>query len=408
MALQDHTTTESEPATGRARFRGSNQLGMRAHNERLVLSLIRSRGPMAKAELARISGLSAQTVSVIMRALEAEGLLIKGVPVRGKVGQPSVPMGLNPDGAYFLGLKIGRRSVELVLTDFLGDVIFRTMQTHDYPKPATTLQFAREEIDALIYQLTPDEEKRLAGLGIAMPFFLWDWAQTLNVPEAEMAGWREVDIRADLAALYDFPVFLENDATAACGAEVVFGRSAELRDFLYFYVGYFIGGGVVLNGALFSGRGNAGAMGPLPVPAADGSVQQLIDVASLVVLENRLKAAGAETECIWESAEGWQIDTDILLDWIDTAAAGIAHAIVSACSIIDFRAVMIDGWLPIKIRNKLVVEVERKLDEQNLTGLARPVVWNGSVGADARVLGAASLPLSERFLLEANAFGNVS
>ena len=110
--------------------RGSNQSGMRNHNERLVLSLIRQRGPLAKAGLARMSGLSAQTVSVIMRALEADGLLQKGEPVRGKVGQPSVPMGLDADGAFFLGLKVGRRSAELVLTDFLGQMRYRTRLRH--------------------------------------------------------------------------------------------------------------------------------------------------------------------------------------------------------------------------------------------------------------------------------------
>ena len=52
--------------------RGSNQSGMRAYNERLVLSLIRRSGPTSKAEIARLTGLSAQTVSVIMRALEAD------------------------------------------------------------------------------------------------------------------------------------------------------------------------------------------------------------------------------------------------------------------------------------------------------------------------------------------------
>ncbi len=66
--------------------RGSNQSGMRAYNERLVLSLIRRSGPTSKAEIARLTGLSAQTVSVIMRALEADGLLKKGARVRGRVG----------------------------------------------------------------------------------------------------------------------------------------------------------------------------------------------------------------------------------------------------------------------------------------------------------------------------------
>ena len=77
--------------------RGSNQTGVRAYNERLVLSIIRQGGPLPKAAIARLTGLSAQTVSVIMRALEEDGLLTKGDPVRGKVGQPSVPLGLAGD-----------------------------------------------------------------------------------------------------------------------------------------------------------------------------------------------------------------------------------------------------------------------------------------------------------------------
>lgn len=384
--------------------RGSNQSGMRNHNERLVLSLIRQRGPLAKAEIARMSGLSAQTVSVIMRALEAEGLLVKGDPVRGKVGQPSVPMRLAREGAYFLGLKVGRRSVELVLTDFLGTVLYRDMRTHTHPTPEATISFARDKIASLVSRLSPQQQARVAGLGIAMPYFLWDWAQALGVPVEAMASWRTADIRAEIAALCDFPVFVQNDASAACGAEVVFGPPDAPRDFLYFYVGYFIGGGIVLNGALFSGGGNAGALGPLPVPAAGGGVCQLIDVASLSVLEAQLKATGADTESMWTSAENWQVDAAIQQGWIEGAAAGLAYAIVAACSIIDFRAVMIDGWIPTGMRADLVDAVGLHLDGQNLTGLSRPDILAGSVGADARALGAASLPLSERFLVEPTAF----
>src|SRR6185312_12448109 len=106
--------------SGDSRFhRGTNQSGMRDYNERLVLTLVRQHGSLAKTEIARVTGLSAQTISVIMRGLEEDGLLVRGAPVRGKVGQPSIPMSLNPDGAFFLGLKLGRRSADLVLIDFL-------------------------------------------------------------------------------------------------------------------------------------------------------------------------------------------------------------------------------------------------------------------------------------------------
>ena len=75
--------------------RGTNQIGVRLYNERLILSLIRRLGSVPKAEIARLTGLSAQTVSVIMRELEADGLVLKRDPQRGRVGQPSVPFQLD-------------------------------------------------------------------------------------------------------------------------------------------------------------------------------------------------------------------------------------------------------------------------------------------------------------------------
>ena len=75
---------------------GTNQSGMRDHNERLVLSLVRRHGSLAKSDIARMTRLSAQTVSVIMRELEDDGLLLREEPVRGKIGQPSIPMSPTP------------------------------------------------------------------------------------------------------------------------------------------------------------------------------------------------------------------------------------------------------------------------------------------------------------------------
>jgi hypothetical protein len=240
---------------------GTNQSGMREHNERLVLSLVREHGSLAKSDIARATKLSAQTVSVIMRELEAEGLLLREEPVRGRIGQPSIPMSLNPEGAFFIGLKIGRRSSELVLIDFAGTV--RSMVHRSYPYPAAheTIDFVMEGIATMRAGLTPEQDARIAGMGIAMPFQLWNWAQAVGAPSAVMDQWRDLDIRAEVQTALPFPVYLQNDATSACGAELVFGRSVGLRDFVYFYIGAFAGGGIVLDGKLYSGpTGNAGAL----------------------------------------------------------------------------------------------------------------------------------------------------
>ncbi|OIP83911.1 MAG: sugar kinase [Rhodobacterales bacterium CG2_30_65_12] len=386
-------------------LRGSNQSGIRAHNERLVLTLIRQSGPLAKADIARLSGLSAQAVSVIMRGLEADGLLEKRAPVRGRVGQPSVPMGLVPEGAYFLGMKVGRRSLDLVLTDFLGTVLNRIHRTHRYPDPDGVLAFANESINRLLAALSAEQNRRVAGLGIAIPFHLWAWAKPLGVEQSVMDAWRNRDIAAEIGARHPFPVYLQNDATSACSAELVFGSVERPPDFLHLFIGFFIGGGVVLNNRLHTGQsGNAGALGPLPIAMPDGRVEQLINVASLAPLERAVIAAGGNADMIWETPKAWTVPEELVERWTEDAANGLAWAIVSACSVIEFTCVVIDGWLPDEVRQTLVSRTRAALDRFDLTGLTRPAVEEGTIGSDARSLGAASLPLSERFLLDRNAF----
>ncbi len=378
---------------------------MRAYNQRLVLTLVRRHGALSKTEIARMTALSAQTVSVIMRELEADGLLVRGEPVRGKVGQPSVPMSLAPDGAYFFGLKLGRRSADIALVDFAGGIVGQVHHTYRYPTPADITGFASEAIAALTDRLTGPQRSRIAGLGIAMPFQLWNWAEMIGAPQEAIDAWRNCDIGAEIETLTDLPIYVRNDASSACSAELVFGHTAPPRDFLYFYVGFFVGGGVVLNGSVFTGRtGNAGALGSMPVTGADGKTRQLIDVASIASLEKMLEADGQEASRLYDSPDKWDIDETILGKWIDDAGQGMAHAILSAVSVIDFEAALIDGWMPLAVRAGLVSATRAHLERMNQAGLEPIEIREGTVGYNARALGAATLPLSGRFLIDQNAF----
>ena len=376
---------------------------MRAYNERLVLTLVRRHGSLAKTDIARMTGLSAQTVSVIMRHLEADSLLRRGEPQRGRVGQPSVPLSINPDGAFFIGVKIGRRGLDIVLVDFVGTVRRLVNFTYPYPTPAETIARILEETRNCADFLGP-KAGRIAGLGLAQPFALWQWAEEIGAPAADLAPWRHVDIRAELAAVVTYPVYLQNDATAACGAELAFGDNAGLSDFIYFYIGAFIGGGVVLNGGLFIGRtGNAAALGSMPVPDGKGGTEQLIDQGSLVVLERRLIAAGLPVAALYDPKADWAIFGAHLDAWLATAARGIAHAIVAASATIDVEAVVIDGAFPVAIQQRLLRMVGQELDRLDLSGIDRPRLLPGSIGPVARALGGASLPLFDHYLVEQHA-----
>ena len=382
---------------------GANQIRVRAYNERLVLSLVRRHESLPKSEIARRSGLSPQTVSVIMRALEKDGLLIRGEPQRGKVGQPSIPMSLDPEGVFSIGLKIGRRSADLVLVDFLGKERKSLHCTYPFPHPEQLLGFVRTGIAELSSSLKPQQRARIAGIGIAMPFELWNWAEKVGADQREMDKWKTFDFREEIATFTDLPIFIQNDATAACGAELVFGRGAELSDFVYFFIGTFIGGGIVLNHSVFSGRsGNAGAFGALPVIDDTGSPTQLIDHASILTLETMVRKKGMDPSPIWLNPEDWSSFGDMVEEWIANTSRHLALAIVSTCTVIDFEAAILDGGFPAEVRAKVVEATRREMRKLDLRGIAEPRIFEGALGSRARALGGAGLPLFDRYLLDQN------
>jgi predicted NBD/HSP70 family sugar kinase/biotin operon repressor len=380
--------------------RGTNQIGVRLYNERLVLSLVRRYGALSKADIARKTGLSAQTISVIIKQLESDGLLIKQSPQRGRIGQPSVPFAINPDGAFNFGLKIGRRSSELILVDFLGKVLADSQRSYGYPTPAETLDFVVQAVAEITAGLGSKMRERIAGLGIAVPYELWSWEEETGAPREILEEWRTFDIEAEIAAVCPWPVHLCNDATAACAAELSFGKGHRYHDFLYFFIGSFVGGGVVLNGNLYPGRsGNAGALGPMLIAGAKNGDEprQLIQGASLYILENKIKAEGREPDILWQSPDDWSDLGAVLDDWIDEVARNLAMAIVSAISVIDFEAVLIDGAVPANVRARIVERTIAAMGSLDRQGLSPVEVAEGSIGSGAQAIGSASLPLLANF-----------
>jgi len=379
---------------------GSNQAAVRLYNERLALSLIRQQGALPKAEIARQTGLSPQTISVILKQLEAVGLVRAEKPLRGQVGQPRVPFSLNPDGALFFGLKVGRRSSDLVLMDFLGNIKQSIQETYPYPLPKNIKDFVRYGVTSMTAKIDEPLRPRTVGLGVGYPYELWNWGEEVGAPDGVMDQWRRFDIGAEIEDIVKLPTFTCNDATGACAAELVFGNRNGYQNFLYFFVGTFIGGGVVLGGDLFVGpQGNAGAIGTMPmrVAAAEDEHQQLLASASIYTLEQRLAEQGRDPSVIWRAPESWTGLGEIVDSWIDEVSAAIAYAIVSGISIIDFEAVVIDGAYPPEIRRRIVdgsLAVLEKMDRQGLSPVA---VAEGMLGGNARAIGGACLPLLANF-----------
>lgn len=379
---------------------GLSQRGVRDHNERLLLSLIQRHGGLPASSLAKLAGLSPPTVSTILRKLEAEGLILRGEPVRGKVGKPSTPMRLDPDGVFSFGLKIGRRSAELVLIDFVGKLRHERQKNYQRPIPDDVETFLKESITEITAAMTEDQVRRVCGLGVCAAFELWHRTDAEVDTRSEFSDWHLIDLRKTFGALTGLPVTLLNDATAACQAEHTFGRGKEFRDYAYFFIGAYIGGGIVLDNAVFEGRqGNAGALGSLRSIGPNGESMQLIEMASIRQLEQRLVEVDLDPRQLWTEPDNWYRLSRYVDPWLGQTAQELSKAALSVCSVIDFEAIIIDGAFPESVRSELVERVSRYVTTQDTRGLIPPRIEAGSIGRKARAIGAATRLIDHQFML---------
>lgn len=407
--MQTSFTEPSEDDIKRLRPRGSNQIGMSQFNERVVLQAIRFHGSMPKADIARLTNLSTQTISLIINRLLEEGLVLKLASLRGKVGQPSVPIALNPDGAFSIGIKIGRRSMDVLLVDFVGQVRERSSLSYAFPDPELLFAEIALQLDNMRAFLGPKRELRLSGIGIAAPLALGGWQHLLSIEPDQADKWHRIDIRERVQAMTDLPVEFSKDTAAACVAELVAGRGRSIKSFLYMFVGTFIGGGLVIDSHLRSGRhGNAGAVGSIPLGLARSDKgtppEQLLSDASLFNLEQLFDAAGLDQTAAVDARAlqaPWLTHTAA---WLDDAACAIALAINSATCLLDLDGVIIDGSIDRRLLDRLMTEVETALDYYSWEGIVRPVVLAGTIGSDARAIGGALLPLYANFAPDRDLF----
>jgi predicted NBD/HSP70 family sugar kinase len=139
------------------------------------------------------------------------------------------------------------------------------------------------------------------------------------------------------------------------------------------------------------------------MPAPGGATRtprapQLMNVASIYVLERKLIAEGRDASVLWQSPDDWGTDLGPALDeWIEEVANSVAYSIVAAIAVIDVETVIIDGAFPVSVRRRIIEQTRVALARVNQQGLSPFVLVEGTIGNAARAMGGASLPLLANF-----------
>jgi predicted NBD/HSP70 family sugar kinase len=248
---------------------GTNLPKVGSYNQNVVLDAIRSSGATSRVELAQRTGLTAQTISVIVRRLLNDGLVREdgARPSTGPSGsgKPRTTLRVEPTAGYAVGIHFDPGWIDAVLVDLAGTVLAETrrgLQHSVRPEEAVALmaKAVRKVVrDAGIPQ------RRMLGIGLACPGPI-DQELGLVLYPPRLSGWEQVPLGELLEAQAGSPVTLDNDATAAAIGERWSGVAKNVGNFVYLYMGTGIGGGLFLSNQVYRGPfRNAAELGHVTV-----------------------------------------------------------------------------------------------------------------------------------------------
>jgi predicted NBD/HSP70 family sugar kinase len=237
-------------------------------NEQAVLELMRDGGPISRAQIARNSGLSKPTVSLLLSGLLNARLVREVGRTAGGRGPSAVLYEINPNAGWVVGIDIGRRWVRAGIADITGTIVARRDERAKVRSAATLIG----QIGNIAHQLAAEaglawRQVTHATLGTPGVF---DPVQGLVRMAPNLPGWGRHGIVETVREELGTNVTFENDVNLAALGEQVQGHGRGVENFVYLWVGTGIGLGVVLNGRLFRGTGGgAGEIGYLPIGAED-------------------------------------------------------------------------------------------------------------------------------------------
>ena len=344
-----------------ANLRRINQEDLRNHNLSVTLdTILRAQKPMSRADLAKETGLTKATLSLLASMLIESGVVQEGEPVVSTTyGRPSTPLEIHGGSIAGIGLQINTDGYGCLALDLNGDTLGREWVSEDMTGTDPYEIFAK--LDAMAFPLESRLKRRgckVVGAGLALPGIVTDDMWLLV---ARNLGWENVNLtRFNVVRRLD--VVAGNEAKMAAIAQIP-GYATERASFLnvvdrtdsfiYLSTDIGIGGAVVRDGEVVMGsHGFAGEIGHLSV-AMDGPLCSCGRHGCLEAFAGRralVEAAGiaedgdaTSSEAIDMFLQRWRAGDSDVAKVVDQAADALVSAIASAVNLVDVDTVLLGG-----------------------------------------------------------------
>jgi len=230
-------------------------------NKIKILNLIREEKAISRADAAKVSGLSAPTVTRLVDSLIKKEELVTEIGIGTSSGGRR-PKLLKFSGLdkFVIGIDLGTTNIYGILSNLNAEIIAEI-------KSPTRVEEGFESVMAQTCELIQDLEihprvkgKKIFGIGMAVAGLI---NRKRNIVEfSPDFHWRDVDIKGEMCKKCDLPVIFDNVTRVMALGELLYGIGERYKNFICVNIGYGIGAGIVINGKpLYGPKGMAGEFG---------------------------------------------------------------------------------------------------------------------------------------------------
>jgi len=332
---------------------------LRQVNQSVLLDLIRSTDTISRSELARQSGLTKPTVSLIVDGLIREGV-VRELGFAESVaagGRPARLLEFNSDSAAYLGVEFGVDETHVAVSDGRGIIRASVHGVTTYGDPKATVD-SLPDLVARALKAARVPRTRVRAVGVTVPGLIDQTSGRCRL--APNLGWENFPLRSAVERALKRPVVVANITQAAAIAEGRLGAAQGVDSFIWLYVGGGVGAGIIVNGASFNGtRGFAGEIGHCRISDADvrcgcGKLGHLEAFASKMALLAAAERAGRahpesrlaallpirDLSALFQTAaDGDVVAVDVLKQLGGNLAKGVAYLV----DLLDPRMIVLGG-----------------------------------------------------------------
>ncbi len=411
------------------RSRGRNLISIKRHNRAVILNILRQRGPISRAEIARISKLTPPTVSNLVSELAGSEFIREigagdSTPSGGR--RPTL-LTLNPEAGYVVGIKIGVTQLEAILTDLEGKILHRAQAAKVAGEDAKAVV---DRLAGLIQNLLNQSNlrrERLLGIGAASSGVIN--SEKGIVRRSSLLQWKDVPLAQLIEERFPVPVFIENDANVVALAEKWYGAAVNENNVICITIGVGIGAGIIINGELYGGSHhgageighivvdrqgplcNCGKRGCLEALASDDAIARraAMALAQRNLLASAWAHAAQKDPGAPQSTAALQLTADdvsqaaetgdpLAREIMEETGRYIGIGIANIANLIDPEMIILGGERMGLSGHLLLAAVKGAVNEHLFSQPAAGLrIVPSSLGNDAWLIGAATLVLKEFF-----------